>query len=114
MPVGRVRSETRGAKLGIYKRDRRKGRVDFGTNLKMIREARGLSQRQLASQVPIAQSQLAAYERNTQQPRIETAQSLADGLQVPLVVLYLPHGSPEMKVILDTTLKVSQNLEAIA
>lgn len=69
-----------------------------GSRLKQIRESRGLSQRELAEAVNIAQPVLSGYEADTRGPNIAIARKLADVLAVPTAMLVktpltMPEGS---------------------
>src|SRR5438105_679453 len=56
----------------------------FGSRLKRLREARGLTQRQLADRVKMEVAQVTRYERAQVLPNAETLVALADTLQVGL------------------------------
>ena len=58
--------------------------LGFGSRLKRLREARGLTQRQLAERVKTEAAQVTRYERAQVLPNAETLVALADTLQVDL------------------------------
>ena len=58
--------------------------LGFGSRLKRLREARGLTQRQLADRVKTEAAQVTRYERAQVLPNAETLVALADTLQVDL------------------------------
>ena len=50
---------------------------DFGLRLKQLREAKGLSQAQVARRLDVARSTISGYERNTITPSLDQLVSLA-------------------------------------
>ena len=58
--------------------------MGFASRLKRLREARGLTQRQLADRIHMEVAQVTRYERAHVLPNAETLVSLADTLQVDL------------------------------
>ena len=56
----------------------------FGANLKRCREAAGLSRPQLGARSNLHRSRIAALERGTVEPRLETLLKVADGIGVGL------------------------------
>ena len=54
--------------------------MDFGENLRRIRQEKGLTQLQLAKMVGVTQPNIAQYERGSKQPTIPTASAIAKAL----------------------------------
>ena len=57
---------------------------DFGSQLKAIRNQRGLTQKKLAEEIGKSVQAVSSYERNSQIPPIEVMISIADVLNVSL------------------------------
>ena len=62
----------------------------FGLWLRATREARGLSQGQLAERSGLSQKAISAFERGQRFPRASTLDALGDALEVVLVVTARP------------------------
>lgn len=75
----------------VKKKDSKKSMLalNFGGRLKKIREARGLTQRDLSDRVGIEFVQISRYERGQYLPNAETLASLAQVLDVDLNFLLL-------------------------
>src|SRR5262245_52155661 len=71
--------------------------LGFAARLKKLREARGLTQKDLASRVDIEVVQISRYERGQYLPNAETLVALARVLQVDLNLLLLgdPAAAPQ-------------------
>ena len=68
----------------------------FSRNLKMWREWRGLSMRELARRSEMSASVISAIEGDPEpNPRLETLHKLANGLRVPLETLLKPNSYEE-------------------
>jgi transcriptional regulator with XRE-family HTH domain len=63
--------------------------LGFASRLKKLREARGLTQRELAARIDIEVVQVSRYERGQYLPNAETLVALARVLQVDLNLLLL-------------------------
>jgi transcriptional regulator with XRE-family HTH domain len=63
--------------------------LEFGTRLRKLREARGLTQRDLAERVDIQLVQISRYERGQYLPNAESLVSIARTLQIDLNFLLL-------------------------
>ncbi len=50
---------------------------DFGLRLKKLRDAKGLSQKELAQKLGVSKGTVYRYENNTQSPSLENAAKLA-------------------------------------
>lgn len=61
--------------------------MSFGLNLKLARTAAGMTQKELAGRLGIAQKQLSRYERGEQAPSVEMAVKIADVLGVDMNTL---------------------------
>ncbi len=59
-----------------------KSQESFGTILKRLREAKGLSQQELAEQSGISRVQITRLENDTRAPLLATAQALSAALGV--------------------------------
>lgn len=59
----------------------------FSENLRALRQARGLSQFDLAKLIGSSQSSITAWECETREPDFKTIQRLADFFQVPMSAL---------------------------
>jgi len=62
--------------------------MGIGGRLVLFREARGLTQKQLAQEVGMPASQLSRYERGLERPRFRNVERLARGLMVPMTELF--------------------------
>lgn len=58
--------------------------VDIGTRLKALREARGLSQRELARRVSVPNSTISLIESNSTNPSVGALKRILDGLPIGL------------------------------
>lgn len=58
--------------------------MDTGQNIKNYRKMRGLTQKDLAQKIGVAEITLRQYENNKREPRIETIQKIAFALNVSL------------------------------
>lgn len=58
--------------------------IYFDTNLKYIREKKGLSQNKLAHQIGVNQTTIARWESKEIAPSIDNAEDVANALNVPL------------------------------
>ena len=54
--------------------------MNFGENLRRIRQEKGLTQLQLAEMVELSQPIIAQYERGSKQPTVATASAIAKAL----------------------------------
>lgn len=59
----------------------------IGNNIRMVRNAIGISQTELANRVGSDKSAISRYENGTQRPSLETLMRIADALDVDLVDL---------------------------
>ena len=62
--------------------------MDISARLVQLRQARELSQQQLAQRVGMAPSQLNRYERGVSRPGLKTLEKLARGLRVEVRDLF--------------------------
>lgn len=60
----------------------------FGLRLRTLRRERGLSQEELAAAIDRTVETVGKIERGKWSPRVETAQTIADALGVPLFSLF--------------------------
>lgn len=63
--------------------------LGFGNRLRKLREARGMTQRDLAERVEIELVQISRYERGLNMPNAETLVALSEVLQVDLNLLLI-------------------------
>lgn len=63
--------------------------MDYGTHIRRIREARGLTVQKLASEVGINGGSLSKIERNIEGASVETLEVIAQALQIPLAQLFI-------------------------
>ena len=59
----------------------------FGTNVRRLRQARGLSQEQFGFAAGIDRTYVSGVERGIRNPSLVLAQKFADALEVPLALL---------------------------
>lgn len=57
---------------------------DLGATIRGLREARGLTQSGLASAIGVSKQTVCNYENNRREPSVETLQTIADALRVPV------------------------------
>lgn len=74
----------------------------FSTNLKFIREQKGLSQNKLANMIGVNQTTIARWEDDNRVPTIDNAVDVSEALNVPLPELLgkdlrLGHPNEEIK-----------------
>jgi transcriptional regulator with XRE-family HTH domain len=62
--------------------------MQFGSHLRKLRKAKGLTQAELAEKIGITQSVVAAYERGAKKPEMDRIPALAKALGVTLEGLY--------------------------
>src|SRR5438132_8241039 len=65
---------------------------ELGAKVRELREARGLSQTQLAARMGTTQSVIARLELGGGGPRLETLQRVGAALDAELVLDFRPHG----------------------
>lgn len=63
------------------------GMTEFGAKLRLLREAKGLSQERLAARIGVARQTVGRWERNVDLPRHETLLAVADELGVTVADL---------------------------
>ncbi|MGX7006054.1 helix-turn-helix domain-containing protein [Caballeronia sp. KNU42] len=63
--------------------------MDYGTHIRRIREARGLTVQKLASEVGINGGSLSKIERNIEGASVETLEVIAQALQIPIAQLFI-------------------------
>lgn len=59
----------------------------IGSNVRMVREAAGISQTELANRIGSNKSAVSRYENGTQKPSLDTLMRVADALSVDLIEL---------------------------
>ena len=62
--------------------------MNIGKAIKMCRHQRDLSQKELAARVGCSVSFLSLLENNERDPSLSTIQSIADGLKMPVSILF--------------------------
>jgi transcriptional regulator with XRE-family HTH domain len=63
----------------------------FASNLRALRQQRGLSQEQLAHLAGLHRTYVGAVERGTRNISLKNVERLADALKVPAEELFAPH-----------------------
>jgi len=72
----------------IYTKDK-EYLIEFGKNLKKLREAKGFSQEELANLAEVSLPQITRIERGVINPTICTVKSLSEGLDVELSSMFV-------------------------
>lgn len=72
----------------IYTKDK-EYLIEFGKNLKRLREQKGFSQEELANLAEVSLPQITRIERGVINPTICTIKSLAEGLGVEMSVMFV-------------------------
>lgn len=62
--------------------------IDFGKGLRCIRQARGMSQTELAEKSDLSVSYVSLLERGKRDPVLSTITKIAEALEVSLVILF--------------------------
>ena len=70
---------------------------NFGRHLKMLRQSKGLTQRQLAKNIGASESGVQNYELGTRKPTYDMLIALADYFDVPLDYLVGRSNDPERR-----------------
>lgn len=65
--------------------------MTIGTNIKLFRKERGLTQKQLADMLGVAPNTITQYELGVSQPKIEQLQKIAEALHISVLSLF-PNG----------------------
>ena len=61
--------------------------INLGKTIQMLREERGMSQKELAQRVGVSTGAIGNYEIGLRRPKFETIEALADVFNVPLGIL---------------------------
>jgi transcriptional regulator with XRE-family HTH domain len=86
--------------------------MEFHDNLKRLREAKGLTQAQVAEAMGSAKNTYIGYEKGTREPRLSELKKLADVLGVDLGKLCLEGSEAGLTGVLKYTLARAEMLEA--
>jgi transcriptional regulator with XRE-family HTH domain len=78
----------------------------LGTNIKRLRERRGLSLSELARRSSIAKGTLSQLEQGTGNPTIETVFSLSNALSIPVSSLLTEQPDPEVVLVRSADVEV--------
>lgn len=62
--------------------------MDVGTRLKMVRESRGLSQRELAKRAGVTNASISLIEQNRVSPSISSLKKVLDGIPMSMVEFF--------------------------
>lgn len=73
--------------------------MSVGKNIKRIRKQKGFTQKELAEKLGVSQQNLAQYEGDKRNPKLETIIKIADGLNVSIDELTT--GTDENEIIVD-------------
>lgn len=65
--------------------------MNIGTNLKILRIARDISQKELAEQVGITHNYLSMIENNSKTPSLTLLEKIAKNLNTTLARIFTPH-----------------------
>jgi transcriptional regulator with XRE-family HTH domain len=95
----------------VYSPDVAEG--DFGARLRALREARGLTQRQLADRTGLDAGHIGMLETNKYEPRAETKRKLAQGLGVPPQDLDEPRGKRSWKADFANDPRYSEEVKRV-
>lgn len=68
--------------------------MKFGSVIKTIRTARGLSQQEFANRISANTSYISRLEKDNRTPSLKMVRKLADGLEVPYNLLLLLSSDP--------------------
>lgn len=63
--------------------------MDYGKAIRIVRTAKGFSQSDLAKRLDLAPSYISRLEAGSRKPTMETMESIADKLHIPLYLLIL-------------------------
>ena len=74
----------------------------IGSNIRMVRNAAGISQTELANCVGSDKSAISRYENGTQRPKLETLMRIADALGVDLVDLLKEKATLQLGKVVST------------
>lgn len=78
-----------------------------GKNIKKAREAKGLSQEQLAERLNVTRQAVSNWERGKSEPDIETLQRLSDVLEISVEELI--YGETKKRVSKDISIKIGSD-----
>jgi len=71
--------------------------MNLGRTIKLCRNARGLTQEQLAQKAGLSLSYLSLIENDRRDPAMSTVRSISDALQVPLsIIMFLAADKDEL------------------
>jgi DNA-binding XRE family transcriptional regulator len=73
------------------RKDRTKTTHEVGATIRRLREARGLTQGQLAGAIGMMRSNISRIEAAKHRPTLETLERIAKALKVPVADLIVPH-----------------------
>lgn len=83
----------------------------IGSNIRMVRNATGISQTELANRAGSDKSAISRYENGTQRPSLETLMRIADALGVDVVDLLKEKAAPSLgKVVSESDMDWMQAL----
>lgn len=86
--------------------------MEFHENLKRLREAKGLTQAQVAEAMGSAKNTYIGYEKGTREPRLSELKKLAEVLGVDLGKLCLEGSEAGLRGVLKHTLSRAEKLRA--
>jgi transcriptional regulator with XRE-family HTH domain len=89
--------------------------MDYGKAIKKIRNARNLSQKDLAERINLAPSYISRIEAGERKPTIETLEKIAKELQAPMhLIILMASDKTELKGLPpDLIKKLGENLLSI-
>lgn len=84
----------------------------IGATIKLCRDRRGLSQKELAERAEVSVSYLSLIEQGKRTPNLEVLESIASGLDIPLnVLVFLASDKSELAGIDET---IAEKLSLLA
>jgi transcriptional regulator with XRE-family HTH domain len=89
--------------------------MDYGKAIKIIRNARSLSQKELADRIKLAPSYISRIEAGERKPTIETLEKIAKELKVPMhLIILMASDKTDLKGLpADLINKLGENLLSI-
>jgi transcriptional regulator with XRE-family HTH domain len=72
--------------------------VTLGNAIKLIRTARGITQRQLAKKLKVSPNYISLVESGRREPSLTLRKNLAAALHIPVAMLFMWQGEPKVGV----------------
>ena len=87
--------------------------MTFGSRLKELRIAAGLTQDELAIKLNTTKQSISRYENSSREPNIKTAKRIADALGVKLEALVVPSSEPHAPDLVNDDPELTEFLERV-